>query len=187
MKISMLLGVALLATLGAMPAGAAEPGQVHLSGYVGQTRLRIDGDRLLDGETVRLDTGMSGVALGYRLPSGLLFEAGLAYAVHDQWFDTDDDFDLYHYSAAAGWQFDLERWRFTPKLGLLRSKLNSEAHLLLNDNGGRTDKVYDTVPFVEASLVHRLGDRWAIGAHFRDTFEEFGHSRSYGFLASLNF
>jgi hypothetical protein len=186
MKTKTLCVAALLAATFQVPAMAADKPEVQLSAWTGQLRLRIDGDRLLTGETVREDAWMNGLALRVRMPAGFVAEAGIAHAVHDDWLDTDGDIELYHYSGAVGWQFDLQRWRFTPRIGAVRSKLNSEARLLLTDDGGRTDKVYDTVPFVDASLQRRLGEHWAIGFNVRDTMEDFGHARAWGFVATVN-
>jgi hypothetical protein len=185
MKITTLLAGALLAATFQLPAAAGKP-EVQLSLTGGQQRLRIDGDRWLGGETVREDSWLNGISLGMRAPAGFVARAGIAHAVRDEWGGNDGDIELYHYSAAVGWQFDLERWRFTPLVGMQRSKLNSEARLLLNDDGSRTDKLYDTVPFVDLSLQRRLGDHWAVGVTARDSFEEFGHSRSWGFAMTVN-
>jgi hypothetical protein len=185
MKTTTLLAAVALAAAFQLPAGAGEP-EVQLSVLGGQQRLRIDHDRWLGAETVREDAWRNGVALGLRTPAGFVAEAGIAHAVRDEWGSNDGDIELYHYSAAIGWQFDVERWRFTPRVGAQRSKLNSEARLLLNDDGSRTDKLYDTVPFVDVSLQRRLGNHWAVGVMARDSFEEFGHSRSWGFAMTLN-
>src|SRR5262245_60404040 len=170
MKTRILFGVAVLATLFAQGANAEGDAGLQISAHAGRQRLRIDHDRLITGETVRMDSAWVGAELRYRTEAGLLIEGGYAYAVHDDWLDLtqDDAIDLHHYSAALGWQFDNDGWRFTPKAGVIRSKLNSEARLLLNDNGGRTDKFYSTVPFVEAQIEKRLGKRWTIGLTVRD-------------------
>jgi hypothetical protein len=185
MKTITLLAAAMLAATFQLPAVAGES-EVQLSVRGGQQRLRIDRDHWLGGETVREDSWLNGVALGLRTPAGFVAEAGIAHSVRDEWGGSDGDIELYHYSAAVGWQFDLERWRFTPRVGAQRSKLNSEARLLLNDDGSRTDKLYDTVPFVDLSLQRRLGNHWAVGFTARDSFEEFGHSRSWGFAMTIN-
>jgi hypothetical protein len=185
MKTTILLAVALLAAMSRIPATAGEA-EVQLSVLGGQQRLRIDRDRWFGAQTVREDAWRNGVALGLRTPAGFVAEAGLAHAVRDDWGGNDGDIELYHYSAAVGWQFDVERWRFTPRVGAQRSKLNSEARLLLNDDGSRTDKLYGTVPFVDLSLQRRLGNHWAVGVSARDSFEEFGHSRSWGFAMTIN-
>ena len=36
------------------------------------------------------------------------------------------------------------------------------------------------------SLQRRLGTHWAVGVTARDSFEEFGHSRSWGFAMTIN-
>lgn len=189
MQTRILLGLALCASLmqtaRAQDADAAKP-EVQLSLVVGQQRVRIDGDQLTTGETERMDMSLTGIGLAYRMPAGLVLEGGVMYGAHEDWLTSEDDVEVYHYSGAVGWQFDLERWRLTPKLGVMRSKINSDGRLLLNDDGAGTDKIYDTVPFGELSITRRLGNHWALGIHYRDTFEDWGHTRSWGFNASVN-
>lgn len=175
----------LLAATVQLPAYAADT-EVQLSVIGGQQRLRIDRDRWFLDETVREDAWVNGLSLGVRTPAGFVAEAGIAHAFRDDWGGTDEDIELYHFSGAVGWQFEAGRWRFTPRLGLQRSKLNSEARLLLNGDGNRTDKIYDTVPFVDVSVQRRLGNHWAIGITGRESFEDFGHSRSWGFAMTIN-
>ena len=186
MKRTTLLAATLIASTFQLPAVAADKPEMQLSVVGGQQRMRVDRDRWLDDETVRADTWLNGISFGMRFPAGFVADVGITHGVHDDWGGTDEDVELYHYSGAVGWQFEASRWRFTPRLGLQRSKLNSEARLLLNDDGSRTDKLYDTVPFVDLSLQRRLGNHWAVGFTARDSFEEFGHSRSWGFAMTIN-
>ncbi len=187
MKIKNLFGVALMGALFAQGATAEGGAGVQVAAFGGQQRLRIDHDRLITDETMRMDTAWMGLEIGYRFAPGLLIEGGYGYSVHEDWFafNQDESLDLHHHSLALGWQFENEGWRFTPKAGVIRSKLNSEQRLLFNDNGGRTDKYYATVPFAEAQLLKRLGDRWTLGFTVRDVREEFGHTRAWGVVASL--
>jgi hypothetical protein len=91
----------------------------------------------------------------------------------------------YQYAGAIGWQFDRDRWRFTPKMGVARSRLTASGPLLLPQDDGLTEQAYATAPFIEATAVHRLRGRLALGLFLRETFEDFGHTHSGG--ATLHF
>jgi hypothetical protein len=185
-QIAATLLVALAASIAS--AGDAAPGERaewQLSVWGGQQNLRVDHDLHFRDETHRQDQWLNGISIARRLPQGFLVEAAAETAYHDSSLGKDNDFSVDHYSVALGWQIDAERWRFTPKLGLARSQLGNQARLLLNQNGGRVFERDYTVPYAELDLQRRFGRHFQLGGAFRDTDEEFGHTRSWAFMMTL--
>jgi len=184
MKGIMLL--ALTAIAGALPAQAGEKGEFQLQVQLGQQNIIIDAENLIAGDRFNHDGFEVGFALGWRMKSGLLLEASLLHGAYSDFFAPvfaglgieDESFDTYQYAGAVGWQFDKNRWRFTPKLGVARSKLTSTGAVVLDSDGERTDQLYATVPFVEAAAVRRMGEHFALGLSWRETFQDYGHTRS---------
>jgi hypothetical protein len=181
------LGAAALALLAAQAAYAADDGEWQFSGLIGQGRLHVDADRYFTGEVQKNDTDLFGVTAGYKLPAGALFEAGYAFAEHAD-FGKDEDIILKQYWGSVGWQFESSNgWRFKPRVGLTALRLYSDARLLLDDDGTRHFWQSSTAPFVEASVTHRLGPHFSIGANYRETFPDFGKFRWWGLVMTLNF
>jgi hypothetical protein len=181
MKRTILL-VLMMAAAGAAPASAADGGEFQLSAYMGGQNLMIDDPDIVGDDRFQHDGFLVGLALAYRLKSGLMFEGSLlhsAYSIFPLANLIGEGFDNYQYAGAVGWQFDVNRWRITPKAGVARSKLTSDDGYFFPTNDGMTNKVYATVPFIETSLAHRAGTHWGFGLMLRETFEEFGHTRSY--------
>jgi hypothetical protein len=181
--------MALMASAGA-PVPAADRGEVQLSAHLGAQNLKVDDEDVAGGERFDREGMLIGAAVAYRLPRGLLFEVSILHSAYSDFFFANvftRSFDTYQYSGAVGWQFDVNRWRITPKVGAARSKLTSDGPLLFPQDGEESDKLYATVPFVEASFMHRAGRRWAFGVTLRETFEDFGHTRSYGGTAQYIF
>lgn len=183
--------IALSAIAGALPAQAGDKGEFQVQVQIGKQFVNIDGEQLLEGERLNHDGLEIGFALSWRLKRGLLLEASLLHSSYTDFggiilspVGLDDmSFDNFQYSGAVGWQFDENRWRFTPKLGVARSKLTSTREMLLNDQGERTDKLISTVPFVEMSAVRRMGEHFALGLSWRETFQDFGHTQGLGVTA----
>lgn len=177
----------------ALAAGIAQAGDAargdraewQLSVWGGKQNLRVNRDRDFRDETQRHDQWLNGISIARRLPQGLVVEAAAETAYHDTSYGKDNDFSVDHYSVALGWQIDAERWRFTPKLGLARSHINNQARLLLNENGGRVFERNYTVPYAELDLQRRFGRHFQLGGAFRDTDEEFGHTRSWAFMMTI--
>jgi Outer membrane protein beta-barrel domain len=184
MKGTILLVLSVIA--GALPAQAGDKGEFQLSVQIGRQNILIDAENLIAGDQFNHDGLEVGFALGWRLQSGLLFEASLLHSGYTDFGGVilsplgvdDESLDNYQYSGAVGWQFDKNRWRFTPKAGMARSKLTSRGEVLLDDDGARTDTLYATVPFLEATAARRMGEHFALGLSWRETFQDFGHSRS---------
>jgi len=193
MKAILLLGV--LAAVGVPMARAGDQGEFQLTGQLGTERIHIDNDRLFGDRGFHHDGPAVGFAMGWRLPVGLLLEASAmhsAYTDLDGWIfgglgSDDESVNSHQYAAAVGWQFDQDRWRLTPKIGLARSKLTSRGELLLTPDGDRTDKLYATVPFIEAGVIRRMGTHFALGVSWRKTFQDFGDSQSLGATVHLFF
>jgi hypothetical protein len=148
--------------------------------------LVVDDRDVVGDERVHRDGVLVGAAAAYRFPRGLLFEISLLHASHSDFLFANvfrRSFGNYQYGGAVGWQFDNDRWRITPKVGVARSKLTSDGQLLFPQDDEEDQKIYATVPFIEASVVRRLGRSFAVGAFLRETFEDFGHTRSWGATA----
>jgi hypothetical protein len=181
----MLSAVALLA---GAAAPAAEKGEVQLSVYLGGQNLHVDDRTLVGGERVHRNGLLVGTAAAYRFPRGLLLEVSLLHASHSDFVFANvfrRSFGSHQYAAAVGWQFDNDRWRITPKIGVARSLLTTDGALLLSPEDEEVDdgEIKATVPFAEASVTRRLGEHFAVGAFLRETFEDFGHTRSWGATA----
>jgi hypothetical protein len=178
----MLLAAVLMAGAGA-PILAAGQGEVQLAAYLGRQNLRVDDDAAIGNDRGERHGVVVGAAVAYRLPRGLLFEVSLLHASYND-FLLGDLFERnignYQYSGAVGWQFDKDRWRFTPKVGVVRSKLTTSGPLLFPPDDELTDMVYATAPFIEASAVRRIRGHLALGLFLRETFEDFGHTHSGG-------
>jgi len=183
MKGAILLVLSTIA--GVLPAQAGDQGEFQLSVQVGQQNIVIDAENVLANDRFNHDGVEVGFTAGWRMKSGLLFEGSL---VHGAYTDIagviftpigldDESLDTYQYSLAAGWQFDKNRWRFTPKLGIARSKLTSRDEVILDSDGERTYKLNSTVPFLEAQVVRRMGEHFALGLAWRETFQDYGHTR----------
>jgi hypothetical protein len=169
-----------LMSCGAAPAWAGSRGEVQLSALLGAQNLRVDDPSVVGEDRVHDDGLLVGAALAYRLPGGLLFEGAILHSGYSDFLFSDlfeQSFDTYQYSVAVGWQFDRRRWRLTPKVGLARSKLTSSGPLLFPPADVRPE-LFANVPFVEGTAVRRLGDHFALGLLLRETFEDFGHTRS---------
>ncbi len=186
-----MLLVTLLAVAAGTPAIAAGEGEVQLAVYLGSQNLHVDDEIVLQDERLQRNGVLVGAAAAYRFPRGFLVEASVLHGAYTDFFFRnvfERSFSQYQYSGAVGWQFDRNRWRITPKVGVARSKLTSDGSLLFPQDDDEGDqKFYATVPFVEASVVHRLGRHFALGAFLRETFEDFGHSRSWGATAHFYF
>ena len=185
----------LSAFAGVHTAQASDPGEFQLSVQLGVEHIDIDNDQLIGDHGLHHDGAEIGFAMGWRLPSGLLFEASALHADHTDFvgiiFDglglEDDGVDSHQYAAAVGWQFDQDRWRLTPKVGLARSRLTSSDDVLLTPDGARTDKLYETAPFIEAGAIRRLGKHFALGVSWRKTFQDIGSTQSLGATMHLFF
>ena len=171
--------------LAAIFAGPAAAGEVQLGARWGATRLEVDGNRLSSGSAVNDRLISGGFTLGYRWTQGPLIEIGTSGS--SNFFDLFNINDLDHTWLAAGWQFDLnDRWRLTPKAGLVATQLTSSEEDIF-EGGEPVDHLDDTVPFLELTIGRRLGRYFMLGMYFRENFEEFGGSQMYGMQLHLTF
>jgi hypothetical protein len=181
MKEGKWIGVSMLALALAAPCGA---GEFQLGMRVGMTNLSIDGARMRDGQRVRSDGLGFGITAGYRMPLGLVVEAGIMGS-------TDISEDLLsgtvHKSLAVGWPYEIDQWRITPKAGFTHTYLDGSDGRNFLEDGAPSERFTDTVPFIEANVERRVGRRFAVGAFVRHVFEDFGDSQSIGFSWALYF
>jgi hypothetical protein len=186
MQLKGLFVAALVATLGAGAAHAAgDDGETQLSIWAGEQYLRVNHDVHFRDETHKHDQLMTGVSLAHRWPAGFYLEGGFETATHETDNGKDNDFTVDHYSAAIGWQFDSNRWSFTPKIGVTQSQLGNDARLLIDENGDRVFHLSNTVGYVGLDAQVRVGRRMMLGATLRDTDEDWGHTRSAAFRMSF--
>ncbi len=183
MKKFMVSGLMVVAAFSAQ-VRAADKGEFQVSSYLGMSRVNVDAGYTVTGESLDTNTVSTGLAFSYRLPSGLFAELGLGYSMH-QIFDWIDSVELHQSSAALGWQFEVNKWRLTPKVGIAHTRLVTIEPDLFNSDPERTVRSDD--PFFEATAVRRLGDAWALGGTLRETFAEFGHARSFGVMVTYSF
>jgi hypothetical protein len=183
----------LVAALGLLAAGGAsaqDQSGFVIEPFVGYSHLRIDHDKMVDGETNRLDQVLAGVSLGYKTPFGLVINAGYSNAIHDDIFvfDFASGYELDQYYGTVGYEFDFgSGWRFTPKAGRARWRLQSDDRQLL-DNFGEQQKFLDGYEnFVEVSLMRNISQSISMGLTARDVDADFGHSRSGAFAVTFAF
>jgi hypothetical protein len=173
------------AVLGGVLAAPSAAGEVQVGARWGATRLEVDGSRLSSGNDVNDRLISSGLTLGYRWTRGMLLEIGTSGS--GDFFDFLNINSLDHTWLAAGWQFDLnDRWRLTPKAGLVATELTSSEEDIF-EGGEPVDRFDDTVPFLELTIGRRLGRYFMVGMYFRENFEEFGGSQMYGLQLHLTF
>jgi hypothetical protein len=170
-----------LAGLLAAPCGA---GEFQLGTRFGLTNLNIDDDRMRSGEDASGRGTAFGLSAAYRTDPGLLIEATIMGSVN---LSEEVLSGTVHKSLAAGWQFDVENWRITPKIGITHSYLDAEGGRELLEDGRPSERFTDTVPFIEATFERRVWRRFAWGGFVRHHFEDFGDSQAIGFSMSLYF
>ena len=181
------LVAAAVTLLGASVARADGKGEWQYSAIFGQGRMHIDADHFFTGQNEKDDTDLLGTSVGYKLPSGALFEAGYLWAEHAD-FGKDDDFISKQYYGGFGWQFESANgWRFRPSIGVTSFRLYNDARLLLDDNGTRHFWVTTTAPYAEVALLHRLGRHFGMGAMVREMYGDFVHHRTWGLVMTFNF
>ena len=163
------------------PVLAEQPAEWQLSLWGGEQHFRMNHDLHFRDENIRLDTFLNGIAMARRTPSGFLVEGSYETGFHEATEGKDTDFDIDHWSAGLGWQIDVDRMRITPKVGVSRTRVHNDARLLLNESGDRVFHRYFTAPYAELAIQRRLGRHWQLGGVFRNTFEDFGYTRSWSF------
>jgi hypothetical protein len=163
--------------LAALLAGQAAAGEFTATFRGGISTLHVDGDRLSTGDAVSEALMSVGVNFAYRWDTGPLVEFGLS-----QSFDPVPILgwnDVSHISLAAGWQFEMNRWRVTPKVGLTHSSLESQQEDFF-EGDEPVDEIKEVVPFLDFSAEYRLWDRIGLGFYLRRNFEDFGSTTMYG-------
>lgn len=181
--------VAIAATI-ALAGGARADSrtEMQISPYLGYSHLRIDGPNLVDGVTDRFDLAMGGVTVGFLTPFNVVIEAGTGWGFHDEIFSNDRDISLDQDYAAIGYQIDFGNgWRFVPKVGRMKWKLESDDRDLVDvfDVRHETLRGYDN--FYEASLLRHVSRSIVLGLNFKDVDTAFGHDRSGAFLVTFGF
>lgn len=166
-----------LALLGAVVSPAGSAGEFQFTAGYGYSDIRIDADRMRDGEAVNSGGMAARGTVGYRTDPGLLVELGITGYLS---IDSNLVSGALQKSLGVGWQFENTQWRFTPKVGLLHSYLDAAGGRRLLEDGRPTERFKDFVPFIEAVAEHRFGRRFGLGLFLRHVFEDFGESQAYG-------
>lgn len=182
MEVRKWMGAALIA---AALAGPCAAGEFSIGYRLGATQLDVDGDRLSSGNSLNSNMMSMGFSLNYMWSLGPMAEVTFAQSFDPfplfSWNDVD------HISAAFGWQYGLEGpWRFTPKIGLTHSALESQEEDFFEGNEP-IDRINQTVPFLEATFERRFGQHFGTGLYLRHNFEDFGGSTMYGLTLSWSF
>jgi hypothetical protein len=184
--VALMLGSA--ACLAANGARADTRSEMQITPYAGYSHLRIDGDFLRSGESDRFDLAMGGVTVGFLTPINVVIEAGTAFGFHEDILSNDDDIGLDQDYAAIGYQLDFaDGWRFVPKVGRLKWKLQSDDRDLVDSLGLRHENLRGYDNFYEASIMRHVSRSIALGFNFKDVDTEFGHNRSGAFVVTFGF
>jgi hypothetical protein len=181
MKQGKWLGALSVATLLSCQAIA---GEFQIGVRLGATKLEVDADRLTSGDDVNDRLLSSSLTVGYRWENGLIVDGG--FGGSSQFLPLFEINELDQVWVGAGWQFDADRWRFTPLAGLVQTHLNSSQENLFEGNEP-TDHFNDTVPFAEITAERQLGRHFVLGLYFRKNFEDFGSTQTWGMSIGLNF
>ncbi|HTU66906.1 MAG TPA: hypothetical protein VMF52_13230 [Steroidobacteraceae bacterium] len=169
-------------------ARAENRAELQITPYVGYAHVRVDSPYLRDGQTDRFDMAMGGATVGFLTPFGLVIEAGGSFGFHEEIFSNDTDLGLDQDYAAIGYQIDFaDGWRFVPKVGRVKWKLESDDRDLLDLGGVRHETLRGYDNFYEASLMHHVSRSIAMGLNFRDIDTQFGHDRSGAFVVTFGF
>lgn len=164
-------------------AGNAGAGEMQYAFKIGGSMLKVDPERIEDGEGSSTNGVAVGLSLGYRTDAGLLVELGILGSGN---VDSELLSGIVHKSLGVGWQFEREGWRLTPKAGLVHSYLDAAGGRELIEDGRPSERFTDTVPFIEAAAERRLGEHFGIGLYLRHVFEDFGDSQAWGISLSWN-
>ena len=89
-------------------AGNAGAGEMQYAFRIGGSMLKVDSDRVRDGEGSSTNGFAMGLSLGYRTDAGLLVELGLLGSGN---VDSELLSGIVHQSLGVGWQFEREGWR----------------------------------------------------------------------------
>ena len=176
------------ASLAASGAWAENKTEMQITPYAGYSHLRVDGDFLRDGQSDRFDLAMGGVTVGFLTPINVVIEAGTAFGFHEDIFSNDRDIGLDQDYAAIGYQLDFaDGWRFVPKVGRLKWKLESDDRDLVDSLGVRHETLRGYDNFCEASILRHVSPSIVLGFDFKDVDTEFGHNRSGAFVVTFGF
>lgn len=143
--------------------------------YTGANGPRTDGDLL----------GV-GCGFGYLMPFGVVVEVGADVGAEFDFFDALDSYSIDQQFAAVGYQFELgEGWRFVPKFGRVRWRLESEEGMFLNPGPERRDVLEGYDYYWEASISRRISRVVALGIDYKQADHRFGRARSTSFMVTI--
>ncbi len=162
---------------------------ITIAPYLGGAHVRMDAERMVDGEPHDMDLLLAGVSIGVRTPIGLAFEIGRSDAVHDDLSDWDQEgFTLAQKYLAVSWQFNLgDDWTLAPKYGRAKWNLDADDVNFVDLNGDVTDKVSGYDNFGEITLAKKLSDSFSLGITVRGLETDFGDSYSGALTAGWSF
>jgi hypothetical protein len=161
----------------ALLPGGGSAGEIQLGAGFGGGNLKIEANRMRNGDGVKADGLSARATVGYRTEAGLLVELGILGLLN---VDSEILSGSVQKSLAVGWQFDRDRWRLTPKAGFLHSYLDAADGQNLVEDGQPSERFTDTVPFIEGMFEYRFVPRFGMGLYLRHVFEDFGDSQAWG-------
>lgn len=183
-----LLATALLAAL-TMPCAQGAESEFQITPRGGFGDLKINADRLSDGQALHDDTAGIGCGFGILTPIGLVIEGGVEAYGNEDLFD-DDAYYLAQRFISVGYQFELgDGWRIVPKVGRTKWTLDSEDRNLLQADSSSPpqDRVRGYEYFWEASVSKRISRVVALGVTYKAADYDFGHAHSASFVATFGF
>lgn len=143
--------------------------------YTGANGPRTDGDLF----------GV-GCGFGYLMPFGVVVEIGADFGGEFDFFDALDSYSIDQQFAAVGYQFELgEGWRFVPKFGRTRWRLQSEEGMFLNPGPERSDVLEGYDYYWEASVSRRISRVVALGIGYKQADHRFGRARATSFMVTI--
>jgi hypothetical protein len=138
----------------------------------------------------RTDADLYGVGcgVGYLMPFGMVVEIGADFGAEFDLFNALDNYSLDQQFVAVGYQFELgEGWRFVPKFGRARWRLQSEEGVFLNPGPEDKDVLEGYDYYWEASVSRRISRVVALGVDYKQADYRFGRARSASFLVTMGF
>jgi hypothetical protein len=129
------------------------------------------------------DTFGTGISAGVLTPFGLVLEAGIERFGHYTFWGFDE-FQFDQNFVAAGYQFELGKWRIAPKAGWADWELD-HAGLLVPRAQRQSLEGHDY--FWELGVSRRISRIVTLGLSHQSGNYDFGHAHATSFVVTLSF
>jgi hypothetical protein len=178
----------LLALVSLTPPAFAAESTFQISPRLGRGEMRIAEFQGISNRREEISALNMGGTVGFTTPIGVVLEAGIGMQSNFDWWSAVDDYTLSQQYLAVGYQIDFAKgWRFVPKAGRARWKLQSEEGMFLNPGPEATKVIRGYEHFWEAQLSRRISDVVSLGAAYQEGEFDFGRARSISFVATFGF